>query len=96
MADVIDTCMKQRVVTEFLTSEEVSPTEIHSHLNSVYGEHIVDMNTERDFGSSMLRVVKRRSETLPEASEHFVDFLDKVSQSNLSGTRKLQTATTHP
>jgi hypothetical protein len=42
MADVVDTCIKQSVLTEFLTTEEVSPIEIHRRLNSVYGEHTVD------------------------------------------------------
>jgi hypothetical protein len=47
MADVIDTYMKQRMVNEFPTSEEVSLLEIHRHLNSVYGEHTVRMSTVR-------------------------------------------------
>jgi hypothetical protein len=43
----IDTGMRQKVVIEFLTAEEVSPIEIHSHLNSVYGEHTFDVSTVR-------------------------------------------------
>jgi DNA-binding sugar fermentation-stimulating protein len=37
MAVVIDTRMKQRVVTEFLTAGQVSPIEIRRRLKSVHG-----------------------------------------------------------
>jgi hypothetical protein len=47
MADVIDTCMKQRAVTKFLTAEEVGPIEMYRCLNIVYGEHTVDVSTVR-------------------------------------------------
>jgi hypothetical protein len=47
MADVIDTGMKQREVTEFFTAEEVSPTEIHRRLNSAYGKHALDVSAVR-------------------------------------------------
>jgi hypothetical protein len=47
MADVIDTCMKHRVVIEFLTAEMVSPIEVCRCLNSVYVEHTVDMSIVR-------------------------------------------------
>jgi hypothetical protein len=50
MADVIDAHMKHRMVTEFFTTEEVSPTEIHRCQNSEYGkhtEHTTDVSTMR-------------------------------------------------
>jgi N-acetyl-gamma-glutamylphosphate reductase len=47
MAHVINTHMKQRVVTEFLAAEERSPTEIHRCMNCVYGEYTVYVNTVR-------------------------------------------------
>jgi ribosomal protein L7Ae-like RNA K-turn-binding protein len=45
MADVTDTHKKQREVSEFLLAEDVSPTEIQRHLNSVYGEHTTEVRT---------------------------------------------------
>jgi hypothetical protein len=39
--------MEQRVVTEFLTTEEVSATQVHRRLNSVYGEHTVGVSAVR-------------------------------------------------
>jgi hypothetical protein len=47
MADVIDKRMKWRVVTEFLTAEEVIPIEIHRRLSIVYGEHTVGVSAVR-------------------------------------------------
>jgi hypothetical protein len=43
MAYVIDKHMKQKMATEFLTDKEICPTEIHRHLNSVYGEQTADV-----------------------------------------------------
>lgn len=37
--------MKQRVVIEFLTAENVSPTEIYRRLHSVYGDETIDRTT---------------------------------------------------
>ena len=37
--------LKQRSVIEFLTAENVSPTEIHRRLQGVYGEQTVDRST---------------------------------------------------
>jgi hypothetical protein len=37
--------MKQRVVTEFLSAEYVTPAEIHCHLQAVYGENTVNRTT---------------------------------------------------
>jgi hypothetical protein len=47
MAEVKDICTKQRVVIEILSAEGLSHIEIYRHLNSVYGEHIVDVTTVR-------------------------------------------------
>jgi hypothetical protein len=47
MAYVIDTHMNQTVVIKFLTAEEVNPIEIHRYLNSVYGEHTIDVSTAK-------------------------------------------------
>ena len=37
--------MKQRVVTEFLSAENVTPAEIHRRLQAVYGENNVNRTT---------------------------------------------------
>jgi hypothetical protein len=37
--------MKQRAVTEFLIAENVTPAEIHCHLQAVYGENTVNRTT---------------------------------------------------
>jgi hypothetical protein len=34
-------------VTEFLTAEDTSPTEIHRHLRSVYGDDAIDVGSVR-------------------------------------------------
>jgi hypothetical protein len=49
VADITDTRTKQRVVTEFPTAKDVSPIEIHRHLNSVcvWGEYTVTVSTVR-------------------------------------------------
>jgi hypothetical protein len=36
---------KQRAVIEFLTTEGVSPIEIHCWMHVVYGDHCVDVST---------------------------------------------------
>jgi len=38
----MSTRLKQRAVTEFLSSENVEPAEIHRHLQAVYGENTVN------------------------------------------------------
>jgi len=38
----ISTSLKQRAVTEFLSAENVTPAEIHRHLQAVYGEDTVN------------------------------------------------------
>jgi hypothetical protein len=37
--------LKQRVVTEFLSAENVTPAEIHRRLQAVYGENTVNRTT---------------------------------------------------
>ena len=37
--------LKQRAVTEFLSAENVTPAEIHRHLQAVYGENTVNRTT---------------------------------------------------
>jgi hypothetical protein len=39
MAAVTDARLKQSAVTEFLTAEELSPTQTHRRLNSACGQH---------------------------------------------------------
>jgi hypothetical protein len=41
----MSTRVKQRAVIEFLTAEEVTPTEIHRRLKAVYGDYAVDRST---------------------------------------------------
>ena len=41
----IPTRLKQRAVTEFLSAENVTPAEIHRHLQAVYGENTVNRTT---------------------------------------------------
>jgi transposase len=43
--DDMSTRLKQRAVIEFLSAENVTPTEIHRRLQAVYGEHTVDRTT---------------------------------------------------
>jgi hypothetical protein len=38
----MSTRLKQRAVTEFLIAENVMPTEIHRHLQAMYGENTVN------------------------------------------------------
>jgi hypothetical protein len=47
MADVIYIDTRQRVVTEFLTTEGSSPIEIHRRLWSVCSEDAIDVSLER-------------------------------------------------
>jgi len=46
-ADVVDVRTRHRVVTEFLTAEGCSPTEIHRLFRSVYGKSATDVSTVR-------------------------------------------------
>ena len=41
----MSTRLKQRAVTEFLSAENVTPAEIHRHLQAVYGENTVNRTT---------------------------------------------------
>jgi hypothetical protein len=41
----MSTRLKQRVVIEFLSAENVTPTEIHRHLQAGYGENTVNRTT---------------------------------------------------
>jgi len=41
----MSTRLKQRAVTEFLSAENVTPPEIHRHLQAVYGENTVNRTT---------------------------------------------------
>jgi hypothetical protein len=50
LADVVDVGTRQRVVTEFLTTEDSSPIEIHRRLRSVCGEDAIDVSSERGKG----------------------------------------------
>jgi hypothetical protein len=63
MGEVIDTCMKQRVVIEFLTTKEVSPIEIYRSLNNMY---VIDVSIVRCWVRHFNRA--QRSETIPEAA----------------------------
>jgi hypothetical protein len=47
MVNVVDICIGQRVVIEFLTAEGSSPIEIHRCLRSVYGEDAIDVSLVR-------------------------------------------------
>jgi len=42
-----DIWFKQRAVIEFLTAENVPPTEIHRRMQAVYGDQHVDVSTVR-------------------------------------------------
>jgi len=46
-ADVVDVRTRHRVVTEFLTAEGCSPTEIPRLFSSVYGKSATDVSTVR-------------------------------------------------
>jgi len=41
----MSTRLKQRAVTEFLSAENVTPAEIHHHLQAEYGENTVNRTT---------------------------------------------------
>ena len=41
----MSTRLKQRAVTEFLSTENITPAEIHRHLQAVYGENTVNRTT---------------------------------------------------
>ncbi|PNF28558.1 hypothetical protein B7P43_G12914 [Cryptotermes secundus] len=47
MASDIEVRMKQRCVIEFLTAEQIAPTDIHRCLLKVYGDDTVDISTVR-------------------------------------------------
>ena len=47
MADVVYIDNRQRVVTEFLTTEGSSPIKIHRRLGSVCNEDAIDVGLER-------------------------------------------------
>jgi hypothetical protein len=47
VTDVTDTSTKHRVLTEFLTDEKISPTDIHRRPNDVYGGPTVDVSAVR-------------------------------------------------
>jgi len=44
--------LKQRAVTEFLSTESVTPAEIHCHLQAAYGENTVNRTTENRWAVS--------------------------------------------
>jgi hypothetical protein len=41
----MSTRLKQRAVTEFLSAENITPAEIHCHLQAVYGKNTVNRTT---------------------------------------------------
>jgi hypothetical protein len=45
MASDIEVRTKQRCVIEFLTAEQIAPTDIHRRLLKVYGDDTVDVST---------------------------------------------------
>ena len=47
MEEFSDVRFKQRAVIEFLTTEKVSPIEIHSRMQVVYGDQCVGVSTVR-------------------------------------------------
>jgi len=47
MADVVNVCTRQRVVTEILIAQGSNWTHIQRHLRSVYGEDAIDVNSVR-------------------------------------------------
>jgi hypothetical protein len=47
MAFDIEVCTKQKCVIEFLTAEQIAPTDIHRCLLNVYGDDTVDVSTVR-------------------------------------------------
>lgn len=47
MVSDIVLCMKKRCETEFLLVEKMEPTDIHHHLQNVYGAQRVDVSTVR-------------------------------------------------
>ena len=46
----MSTKLKQRAVTEFLSAENVTPAEIHRHLQAAYGENTVNRITGKMLG----------------------------------------------
>jgi len=46
----MSTRLKQRAVTEFLSAENVTPAEIHRHLQAVYGENTVNRTIVNRWG----------------------------------------------
>ena len=47
MEEFSDVRFKQRAVIEFLTVEKAPPIEIHTRMQTVYGDQCVDVNTVR-------------------------------------------------
>ena len=47
MVEFSDVRFEQRAVIEFLTAENVPPTEIHRRMQAVYGDQLVDVSTLR-------------------------------------------------
>ena len=45
MASDMESCIKQRCVTEFLHAEKMAPTDIHRHWLNIYGDQTVDVST---------------------------------------------------
>ena len=54
MEEFSDVRFKQRVVIEFVTSEKVSPIEIHRQMQAVYGDQCVHVSTVRRFKDGQL------------------------------------------
>jgi hypothetical protein len=67
MAYVMYIRTRQRVVTEFVTTESSGPIAIHTQIKIVYGADTTDVNS--DTGSVTLRAVKRTLVTGPTALE---------------------------
>jgi len=46
MVNVVDICMRLRVLTEFLIVDGTNPVEIHRCLRSICGENAVDVSSD--------------------------------------------------
>jgi hypothetical protein len=52
----MSTRLKQRAVTEFLSAENVTPAQIHRHLQAVYGENTVNRTTVNRWAINFVNV----------------------------------------
>ena len=65
----MSTRLKQHVVTEFLSAENITPAEIHRCLQAVYGENTVNRTTVNRWAVKFREFEPGRAKTMPSAGK---------------------------